>query len=175
MRLVKATIHDLNTIYYILRDGRQQLADLGINQWQSTYPSVKQIVADIEDGTAWLYQDENYEIVGTAVLKTSSDQIYRQTTANWPMTITHYATIHRLVIHSAHTRKGHASRLLSLMINESMVHHEEAQSIRIHIHCDNVPMQSLFTKLNFVKVDEIANTDHQQSYIYEKLLPMVVG
>lgn len=174
MRLVKATIHDLNTIYYILQDGRQQLADLGINQWQADEPSAKQIVADIEAGEAWLYQNQNYEVIGTAALKITSNQ--EPTFGNWPLTVTSYGMIRRMAIRSADTGKGHGLKLLTLMLTDNLIQQEMIQSIRIEIPHDNHPIQQLCTKLDFVKIDDVTSiySDSQQNYVYEKLLPDLV-
>ena len=52
MYFKKATLDDLDTIIDILSDGRNQLAEAGVNQWQGDYPSRKQITADIMQGSA---------------------------------------------------------------------------------------------------------------------------
>ncbi|MQB60210.1 GNAT family N-acetyltransferase, partial [Lactobacillus reuteri] len=59
MYFKKATLDDLDTIIDILSDGRNQLAEAGVNQWQGDYPSHKQITADIMQGSAYLFNADD--------------------------------------------------------------------------------------------------------------------
>ena len=43
MQIRKATQKDLDTILEILRDGRNQLAERGVDQWQGDYPNAQHI------------------------------------------------------------------------------------------------------------------------------------
>lgn len=52
MKLKKATLADLDTIIDILKDGSNQLAESGVDQWQGDYPSRDQITSDINNGFA---------------------------------------------------------------------------------------------------------------------------
>ncbi len=48
MQIKQAKMDDLNQIMEILRDGRNQLAEQGIDQWQGDYPNEEHIKEDIE-------------------------------------------------------------------------------------------------------------------------------
>ena len=50
MHIEKAEMKDLDRVVEILRDGRNQLAESGIDQWQGDYPNVEHIQEDIEHG-----------------------------------------------------------------------------------------------------------------------------
>ena len=50
MQIKQAKMDDLNQIMEILRDGRNQLAEQGIDQWQGDYPNEEHIKEDIEKG-----------------------------------------------------------------------------------------------------------------------------
>ena len=43
MKIRKATIADLDVVVDILRDGRNQLAERGVDQWQGDYPNVTHV------------------------------------------------------------------------------------------------------------------------------------
>lgn len=53
MKIRQATMNDYNQIMAILKDGANQLAERGVDQWQGDYPSPDQI-KDIEKGFAYL-------------------------------------------------------------------------------------------------------------------------
>ena len=76
MYFKKATLDDLDTIIDILSDGRNQLAEAGVNQWQSDYPSRKQITADIMQGSAYLFNADDNATVGAVAVVPSPDKTY---------------------------------------------------------------------------------------------------
>ena len=48
MKIRQATMDDYDQIMTILKDGANQLAERGVDQWQGDYPSPDQIKEDIE-------------------------------------------------------------------------------------------------------------------------------
>ena len=64
MQLRKATMEDLDTVMDILRDGRNQLAERGIDQWQGDYPNEEHIKEDIQHGWAYLVESDDDQTVG---------------------------------------------------------------------------------------------------------------
>ncbi|GIC72139.1 hypothetical protein LF01B1_11540 [Limosilactobacillus fermentum] len=64
MHLTKATMDDLDRVIEILKDGRNQLAERGIDQWQGDYPNPKQVEEDINKGVAYLVHSDDHETVG---------------------------------------------------------------------------------------------------------------
>jgi len=62
MQIKQAKMDDLNQIMEILRDGRNQLAEQGIDQWQGDYPNEEHIKEDIEKslnsylGKGWTFE-----------------------------------------------------------------------------------------------------------------------
>ena len=63
MQIKQAKMDDLNQIMEILRDGRNQLAEQGIDQWQGDYPNEEHIKEDIEKGFAYLVQSQDDELL----------------------------------------------------------------------------------------------------------------
>lgn len=176
VKLSKATIHDLDMIYRILQDGRQQLSNLSINQWQDDYPSVRQIVADIEAGYTLLYRNEHGEVIGTAAVLPAPDRVYNQIQGTWLMDTQDYVTIHRVAIHSKHAGQGHGFNFLQQLVSEIQEQQCHVHSIRMDTHEDNQPMQHLFHKMAFTKVGEMSDVYgvNNQSYVYEKLVKLPV-
>lgn len=64
MRLRQAEMKDFDRIIEILKDGKNQLAERGVDQWQGDYPSLDQIREDIEKGQAFLAVSQDNQTVG---------------------------------------------------------------------------------------------------------------
>ena len=78
MKLRQATMADFDRIMSILKDGANQLAERGVDQWQGDYPSPDQIKEDIENGFAYLAVSEDGETVGAISVVEAPDHSYDQ-------------------------------------------------------------------------------------------------
>lgn len=76
MQLRQATMADFDQIMTILKDGANQLAERGVEQWQGDYPSPDQIKEDIENGWAYLAVSQDGETVGAIAIVPSPDHSY---------------------------------------------------------------------------------------------------
>ncbi|KRK98217.1 acetyltransferase [Secundilactobacillus odoratitofui DSM 19909 = JCM 15043] len=171
LELKKATLTDLDTIIAILKDGSNQLAESGVDQWQGDYPSRDQITYDINHGFAYLAQSDDNETVGAIAVVTPPDTSYDTMQGTWLNNSDSYIVIHRVAVHSNHAGHGYATQLFEAVINHVVSDHPEIKSIRIDTHADNKPMQHLINKMGFTKVGEIFGVYHpnDQSFVYEKL------
>lgn len=171
MKLKKATLADLDTIIAILKDGSNQLAESGVDQWQGDYPSRDQITYDINNGFAYLAQSDDNETVGAIAIVTAPDTSYDTMQGTWLNNSNDYIVIHRVAVHSQHAGHGYATRLFEAVIGNVISDHPEIKSIRIDTHADNKPMQHLIAKMGFTKVGEIFGVYHptDQSFVYEML------
>ncbi|CAM3202848.1 GNAT family N-acetyltransferase [Lactiplantibacillus plajomi] len=172
MYLKKATLDDLDTIIDILSDGRNQLAESGVDQWQGDYPSRKQITADIMQGAAFLVNSDDNATVGAVAVVQSPDETYTTAHAEWLNQNDPYRVIHRVAIHSNHAGHGYATQLFEKVIDHITRRHPEIKSIRIDTHSDNLAMQHLIAKMNFKRVGEMVGVYHTDDicYVYEKLI-----
>ncbi|MFD1420294.1 GNAT family N-acetyltransferase [Lactiplantibacillus songbeiensis] len=172
MYFKKATLDDIDTIIDILSDGRNQLAEAGVNQWQGDYPSRNQITEDIMGGSAYLFNEDDHATVGAVAVVPSPDTTYDTAKATWLNTTEPYRVIHRVAIHSSKAGHGYATQLFEKMIDHIIRRHPEIKSIRIDTHADNLPMQHLIAKMGFERVGEMVGVYHQDDvcYVYEKLI-----
>ncbi|MFC6202460.1 GNAT family N-acetyltransferase [Lactiplantibacillus nangangensis] len=172
MYFKKATLDDIDTIIDILSDGRNQLAEAGVNQWQGDYPSRNQITADIMQGSAYLFNSADDATVGAVAVVPSPDATYDTANANWLNTTDPYVVIHRVAIHSTHAGHGYATQLFEKIIAHITSEHPEIKSIRIDTHADNQAMQHLIAKMSFERVGEMVGVYHLDDvcYVYEKLI-----
>ncbi|MFC6207332.1 GNAT family N-acetyltransferase [Levilactobacillus tongjiangensis] len=172
MYLRKARMEELDLVCDIIEDGKQQLADAGIDQWQDDYPNRNIIKGDIEDGRAVIYNSDDHETLGVAVINEAPDHAYDTMEGEWLRPSDKYVTVHRVAIFSHHQGKGYASQLFRDLFDYIAENHSTSDSIRIDTHRDNTKMQYLIEKFGFKRVGKIVGvyqpTDY--CYVYEKLL-----
>lgn len=169
MKLRQATMVDYEQIMAILKDGANQLAERGVNQWQGDYPSPDQIKGDIEKGHAYLAVSQDEQTVGAIAIVPSPDHAYDNLHGEWLKNTDKYVVIHRVAIHSNHAGHGYATKLLNEVITQVKENHSEIDSIRIDTHEDNKAMQHLIDKMSFTKVGELHGVyrPDEISYVYE--------
>ncbi|WP_267201409.1 GNAT family N-acetyltransferase [Limosilactobacillus kribbianus] len=171
MQLKKAGMADLALVLEILRDGRDQLAERGVDQWQGDYPNATHIKQDIEAGNAYLIQADDDQTVGTVAIVAAPDSVYDDLNGQWLAQTDKYVVIHRVAIHSDHAGKGYASALFVHLL-DYLAEQTDIQSVRASTNQDNQVMQHLLTKHGFTKVGTLKGAYRPQelSYVYERLV-----
>lgn len=169
MQIRKAEMADFDQVMAILKDGRNQLAERGIDQWQGDYPNPDYVKEDIEHGYAYLVKSEDGETVGTLSIVPAPDTTYDQLDGAWQVETNDYVTIHRVAIHSDHTGHGYASKLYQAVISYFTSGFNDVKSIRVDTHEDNLPMQHLIEKSGFKRVGTLHGVyrPNEISYVYE--------
>ncbi|HIW89385.1 MAG TPA: GNAT family N-acetyltransferase [Candidatus Ligilactobacillus excrementipullorum] len=172
MKLNRAKMSDLDQIIEILADGRDQLAEKGVDQWQGDYPSREHVKYDIEHGFAFLAESTDHETIGALSLVTAPDHSYDQLHGKWLVDTTAYIVIHRVAIHSNHGGHGYATQLFEKVIEEVEQNHPEIDSIRIDTHKNNGAMQHVIAKTGFEKVGELVGVygPTDECFVYEKVI-----
>lgn len=171
MHFQKAKLSDYDRVMAILKDGRDQLAEKGIDQWQGDYPNPQHVKEDVQHGYAYLVHSDDHQTVGTFTILPAPDHAYDELDGQWLTETDKYLTIHRVAIHSAHAGRGYASRLFEAVIDHVKNHHPEIESLRIDTHEDNQAMQHLITKSGFKRVGTLHGVyrPNEISYVYELL------
>ncbi|WEV38710.1 GNAT family N-acetyltransferase [Lactobacillus sp. ESL0680] len=173
MKLQQAKQQDLDLVMDFLNDGKSQLAKLGVNQWQDNYPSAIDVTKDITTGSAFLIQSDTNQNVGVISIVSAPDHAYDSFTGKWLQDTEQYVSIHRIAIHSDHSGKGYATKILEQVIGFLSNAHPPFESIRADTNENNLPMQHVFEKLGFVKVGEMTSpheTNNDIYFVYEKSL-----
>lgn len=173
MYIKKAQLQDYERIMKILKDGRNQLAEKGIDQWQGDYPNPQHVKEDVKNGYAYLVHSDDDETVGTFTILPAPDHAYDELDGDWLKDTDHYLTIHRVAIHSDHAGKGYASQLFESVIDYIKTNRTDIESIRIDTHEDNKAMQHLITKSGFQRVGTLHGVyrPNETSYVYAMLTP----
>ena len=171
MKLKKATMEDYDQIMDILKDGSNQLAEQGIDQWQGDYPNADVVKKDIENGWAILAQSDDDQTVGYVAVVDGPDESYAKMKGKWIIDTDKYVVLHRVAVHSKHTGHGYASKLFVSVLDYIKEHRTDIETIRIDTHIDNKIMQHLITKHGFKKVGEVYGyyRPDEVLYVYEMI------
>lgn len=139
----RTTENDVTRVMEIIEGAKEEIKNLGIDQWQNGYPNENTIKNDISRGEAYILE-ENGKIVATAMLSFEGEPTYNNIEeGNW-ITNDKYGVIHRIAVDNSITNKGYASKLLYKL--EQICKKMEVYSVKIDTHEGNIPMQKLLEK-----------------------------
>lgn len=143
MLIRKATENDIKDLLDIYEYAKQYMKENNNpNQWNEDYPSLKTIKEDLESSRIYVCVDDDNKILGTFVFYIAEELSYKHIyEGNW-LNDEEYAVIHRVATRA--NKKGVASFCLRWCFNQH-------NNIRIDTFIDNIPMQNLLAKENFVR------------------------
>ena len=81
----------------IIDEAKKFLKEEGNPQWQSDYPNVETITADIEEGVAWVLIVDQ-KIAGYTAITDGPDSNYKKFDGKWNNDLDPYVAIHRVAI-----------------------------------------------------------------------------
>ena len=169
MNLRKAEISDLDAICRIIGEAQAQMARLGIDQWQNGYPDSATITADIEGGVALVVESAEGVIAYCAVIFGIEPTYARIDCGKWLTdSDSQYVVVHRLAVADCRKRQGIATKILQQV--EHLARERGYESFRIDTHHDNLYMQSICSRLGFVRCGVIYVSDGTPRIAYEKVL-----
>lgn len=151
MEFIVAKQEHLEKMCEITEQAKRQLRGLGLDQWQSGYPSEEVWQDDIEKGCTYLAVEEG-EIVGIFAFQTTPDASYYEIDGKW-LTDGAYAAMHRVCVSDACKGKGVAGKMFAHGFQ--MAKELGFPSVRIDTHPGNLPMQRALAKAGFVPCGEI--------------------
>lgn len=136
----QAEIKDIPELMRVFDVAKQYMRDSGNpNQWGATYPPLKDLTAEINDGFIYALEDETGHIYGTFLLMDIPEPTYEYIKGEW-LDNSPYGTIHRVAADG--TKKGVFNELIEFA-RERFFH------LRIDTHRDNLTMQHVVIKHGF--------------------------
>ena len=169
MNLRKAEISDIDTILCIIGEAQAQMARLGIDQWQNGYPDRAAIVADIESEAGVVVDSTEGVDAYCAAIFGIEPTYARIDGGNWLTdNDSQYVVVHRLAVADRCKRQGIATELLRRI--EELARERGCRSFRIDTHHDNLYMQTICARLDFVRCGVIYVSDGTPRIAYEKVL-----
>lgn len=115
MFLRKAQAKEANACYQFIEDARRYHKSLGFEQWPPDYPTLHDIVEDIEKEQGHVFVDGN-ALAGYCCIIIGDEPAYHDLKGSW-ITSREYAVIHRLAFSAAFRGKG-LSRQAFLLLKE---------------------------------------------------------
>jgi GNAT superfamily N-acetyltransferase len=161
--LRKAELTDVERIWEIILQAKEQIRKMNSRQWQDGYPAVENITSDIENGYGYVLSGETGVIAYGAIIF-DGEPSYNNLRGKW-LTDLPYVVVHRLAVADEVKNKGIAT---SFMLEvEALCKQKEIHSFRVDTNFDNLYMQKMLFALDFTYCGEVFY-DKNQRRAYEK-------
>ena len=145
-----ATIYD---------DARKYMRAAGnLEQWGGVYPSVDDVLSDIDNGSSYVCEDEG-EIVGVFHFHIGPDKTYTKIYDGTWKNEDEYGVIHRIAV------KYHGRKIADFIYSECF---KLCKNLRIDTHRDNFPMHKSLQKNGFEYCGIIHLPDGSPRMAYQK-------
>jgi hypothetical protein len=151
MKLRKADISDITSIWEILQQAIEQRRQEGSEQWQNGYPNLQTVFDDITNGYGYVITD-NAVIIAYAAIIFGIEPAYNEIEGQW-LTNGDYVAVHRVATSNSVKGKGVATKLFMLLEDLSIEHN--VFSIKVDTNFDNIPMLKILNKLDYSYCGEI--------------------
>jgi hypothetical protein len=151
MKLGKADISDITSIWEILQQAIEQRRQEGSEQWQNGYPNQQTVFDDITNGYGYVIT-ENAVIIAYAAIIFGIEPAYNEIEGQW-LTNGDYVAVHRVATSNSVKGKGVATKLFKLLEDLSIEHN--VFSIKVDTNFDNIPMLKILKKLDYSYCGEI--------------------
>lgn len=135
----KSTYDDAQKLAILYANARQYMIDSGFEQWVNGYPSIDDVLKDIENGVSYLLENEN-GIYGAFAMIAGLDPTYNYIEGGKWKSDEPYLTLHRVA--SSGTERGVFSQIAEYAY--SILPH-----LRVDTHEDNKQMQSVVKAKGF--------------------------
>jgi ribosomal protein S18 acetylase RimI-like enzyme len=141
---------EINELFQIYLNGKNDLEKNGIYQWTDNYPNRLIIENDLKRGVLFVLK-KNKELVGA--INISEDQETEYQTVEWKFNDSKVLVIHRLVIDPKYKRKGYAKILMDFA--EEFAKENYYSSIRLDAYSQNKIVLELYNKRKYIVRGEV--------------------
>ncbi|OON96295.1 MAG: hypothetical protein ATN36_05910 [Epulopiscium sp. Nele67-Bin005] len=161
-----ATQDDKEAVFQIFQEASQNFKAQNINQWQGEYPNIENVLLDIEQNGAFVYENGG-EILGYFFLTFEADPNYSKIYVGDWLSTKPYGVLHRIVVKSTAKRQGVGQKIFDYAKTIAQLKHS---NMRIDTHKQNVPMINLIEKNNYTYCGTIFVEDKTERLAYELIL-----
>jgi GNAT superfamily N-acetyltransferase len=159
----KAEEADIERIWEIILQAKEQMRKMNSRQWQDGYPAVENIAGDIENGYGYVLDGQTGVIAYGAVIF-DGELAYNDLHGKW-LTDLPYVVVHRLAVADEMKNRGIATSFMQEV--EELSKRREIYSFRVDTNFDNLYMQKMLLALDFTYCGEVFY-DKNQRRAYEK-------
>ncbi|GHV55733.1 N-acetyltransferase [Bacteroidia bacterium] len=151
IQLRKARTEDVERIWQIILQAKEQMRLRNSRQWQDGYPAVENITGDIANGYGHVLSLNN-EIIAYAAVIYTGEPAYNHIQGKW-LSDQPYVVVHRLAVADEMKRQGIATLFMQKIVELSR--QKGVYSFRVDTNFDNLYMQKIFAKLGFIYCGEV--------------------
>ena len=165
IQLRQATEADVERIWQIILQAKEQMRLRNSLQWQDGYPTVEIITNDISKGYAYVLSLAD-EVIAYSAVVYDGEEAYNQIQGNWLSDVP-YVVVHRIAVADEMKRQGVATLFMQKI--EELSRGKGVCSFRVDTNFDNLYMHKILAKLGFTYCGEVFY-DVNQRMAFEKMI-----
>ncbi|MDA9234255.1 GNAT family N-acetyltransferase [Polaribacter sp.] len=154
----------------IIKDAKELLASLKIDQWQNGYPNAAQVEQDILKGESYVVLSEENQVIATSMFTTNKEPTYQIIEeGTWKVDESkNYGVMHRMAIKKEYRKQG----LATLLFDEfhQQLKSKNIESLKIDTHEENLGMQALIKKIGYQYCGIIYTNYGAKRLAFEKVI-----
>ena len=170
MKIKLSTLENIPEIMTIIKDAKELLASLKIDQWQNGYPNAAQVEQDILKGESYVVLSDENQVIATSMFTTNKEPTYQIIEeGSWKVDESkNYGVIHRMAIKKEYRKQG----LATLLFDEfhQQLKSKNIQSLKIDNHEENLGMQALIKKIGYQYCGIIYTNYGAKRLAFEKVI-----
>ena len=170
MKIKLSTLENIPEIMTIIKDAKELLASLKIDQWQNGYPNAAQVEQDILKGESYVVLIDENQVIATSMFTTNKEPTYQIIEeGTWKVDESkNYGVIHRMAIKKEYRKQG----LATLLFDEfhQQLKSKNIQSLKIDTHEENLGMQALIKKIGYQYCGIIYTNYGAKRLAFEKVI-----
>jgi GNAT superfamily N-acetyltransferase len=166
MIIRKANKSDLGNIMLMYNSCVNGMLKNGIDQWDSSYPNVDVILADLKART-YFVAEENGEIIGGVNIDKNQDTTYLA--LDWEDKSDSFLVVHRLGVKEEFWNKKIGKDLM--LFTEKLVIEKGMKSIRLDTYSGNPKAMEFYRRLGYRELGTIDLKPNKDKYFcFEKII-----
>ncbi len=166
MNIRKAKTNELNQIMGVYHSCVKGMIDLGIDQWDESYPNREVIEKDIEIGDYYV-GIINDEIVSGIKIDTKQDPTYLA--IDWQDKTNNFMVVHRLCVKTSVWSKGIGKQMMEFA--ENLALENKHISMRLDTYINNPKAIAFYKRIGYKQLGHINLKPHKDIYYcFEKML-----
>ena len=159
LKIEKGTLSEINQLFQIYLNGKNDLEKNGIYQWTDNYPTREIIENDLKKGVLFVLKNSK-EIIGA--INISEEQEPEYETINWKFDNSKVLVIHRLVIDPKYHGKGNARKLMDFAENFAV--ENNYSSIRLDAYSQNKRVIDFYEKRKYFNRGNVNFPDRKHAF-----------
>lgn len=162
----KAEETDIERIWVIIGQAKEQMRRLNSHQWDESYPALETISQDIKIGNGYVFCKGN-KVVAYGAISFDGEPVYKDIDGKWTNELP-YMIVHRLAVADEMKRQGMAKRFM--LEAEEVSRQKGIYNFRVDTNYDNEYMLHLIDSLGFQYTGEVRYRGNNIRKAFEKCI-----